>query len=172
MKNAILLASMLASAGFTLTAHAGALPKTTAGVEKCMASALKAKDGKVIKIELKKEDGEGYVYEFDIETPDGKAWDVECSGKTGKVIEIEEEVTKDHAKFSGAKVSEAAAREIALKKYPGEIVEVEYEIEPDGKGSYEFDIKRADGSETKLEVDTESGEIVSHSVEHWQIGQE
>ncbi|OYW31875.1 MAG: peptidase [Methyloversatilis sp. 12-65-5] len=169
MKLTAVAVALLAFAGIVQAADT---PKADAGFEKCMRAALKAKDGNIIKLELKKEEREGHIYEFDIETADGKAWDVECSGKSGKVVEIEEEVTKDHAKFSGAKVSEAAAREIALKKAPGEIVEVEYEIEPDGKASYEFDIKTADGREVKLEVDTESGAIVSQAVEAWQVGKE
>jgi uncharacterized membrane protein YkoI len=169
MKLTALAVALLAFAGIT---HAADMPKTSAGFEKCMKAALKAKDGKIVKVELKKEEDEGYMYEFDIETADGKSWDVECSGKTGKVVEIEEEVAKDHPKFSGARVNEAAARDIALKKVPGEIVEVEYEIEPDGKASYEFDIKSADGKEVKLEVDAESGDIVSQAVEVWQIGKE
>lgn len=169
MKLTALAATLLAFAGVT---QADTIPNTTVGFEKCMKAALQARNGTIVKVELKKEEGEGYIYEFDIEMADGKAWDVECSGKTGKVVEIEEEVTKDHAKFAGAKISEAAAREIALKKVPGEIIEVEYEIEPDGKGSYEFDIKTADGKEIKLEVDTESGAIVSQSHEFWQVGKE
>jgi uncharacterized membrane protein YkoI len=169
MKSVAFAAVILAFGG---VAQAAAMPTTKAGLEKCMAAALKAKGGSIVKLEFKKEDDDGYIYEFDIETADGKAWDVECSGKSGKVVEIEEEVTKDHAKFSGAKITEAGAREIALKAVPGEIVEVEYEIEPDGKGSYEFDIKTADGKEVKLEVDTESGAVVSKSVELWQIGKE
>ena len=173
MKKTTLFASMLLSAGLVAPVMADTtFPKTTAGFEKCLKAALKAKPGQVVKVELKNERGEGYNYEFDIEAADGKAWDVECSGKTGKVTEIEEEVKKDHPKFAGAKVTEAAAREIALKKVPGEIVEVEYEIESDGKGSYEFDIRTADGKEVKLEVDTESGEITSQSEEKWQIGKE
>lgn len=173
MKSAHLLATLLITAGVATPAFAEHhTPKTSAGFERCMKAALKAKAGQIVKVELKKEAGEGYIYEFDIETPDGKSWDVECSGKSGKVVEVEEEVTKDHPKFAGAKVSESAAREIALKKVPGEIVEVEYEIEQDGKGSYEFDIKAADGKEVKLEVDSESGEVVSQSDEKWQIGKE
>ena len=169
MKKTALLVALLAFAGIT---QAATTPKTSAGLEKCMKAALEARDGQIVKIELKKEDGDGHVYEFDIETPDGKAWDVECSGKTGKVVEIEEEVTRDHAGFSGARVSEAAAREIALKSVPGEIIEVEYEIEADGKASYEFDIRTTGGKEVKLEVDTGSGAIVSRADEIWQVGKE
>lgn len=173
MKHAQLLAALMLAGGIATPAFADMyVPKGSVGLEKCMKAALKAKPGTVVKVELKKEEGEGYNYEFDIESADGKAWDVECAAKSGKVVEIEEEVGKDHAKFAGAKVNEAAAREIALKKVPGEIVEVEYEIEADGKGSYEFDIKTADGKEVKLEVDTESGEITSFSEEKWQIGKE
>jgi len=113
------------------------------------------------------------VYEFDIETPDGKAWDVECDAKTSKVTEIEEEVKKDDPRFVAlAKVTEEAAKATALAKHPGTVVEVEYELEPDGKASYEFDILEADGEEVKVEVDATTGKIVEVSYEIYQIGQE
>jgi uncharacterized membrane protein YkoI len=69
-------------------------------------------------------------------------------------------------------VSEADARKIALDKYPGEIVEVEYEIEPDGAASYEFDIRSKDGKEMKVEVDATTGKIVEANPEHFQVGKE
>ncbi|WP_204369055.1 PepSY domain-containing protein [Methylocucumis oryzae] len=53
-----------------------------------------------------------------------------------------------------------------------EVVEVEYEIEPDGKASYEFDIKTKDGKEMKVEVDATSGEIVEANSELYQVGKE
>ncbi|WP_374341478.1 PepSY domain-containing protein [Methyloversatilis sp.] len=173
MKHTRLFAALLLTGGIAAPAVADMhVPKGSVGVEKCMKAALKAKPGNVVKVELKKEEGEGYNYEFDIESADGKSWDVECVARNGKIVEMEEEVTKDHPKFAGAKVGESAAREIALKKTPGEVVEVEYEIEADGKGSYEFDIKTADGKEVKIEIDTESGAVTSYSEEKWQIGKE
>ena len=76
MKKTALFASLLLSAGFVAPAMADTtFPKTSAGFEKCLKAALKAKPGQVVKVELKNERGEGYNYEFDIETADGKAWD-------------------------------------------------------------------------------------------------
>lgn len=147
-------------------------PKSKVGFEKCLSAALKEKAGTVVKVEYKMENHVP-VYEFDIETPDGKAWDIECNSRTGKITEIEEEVSSvDHPAFKAKmKVSEADARSTALAAFPGEIVEVEYEIEPDGAASYEFDIKTKDG-EMKVEVDATSGKIVESNKELYQIGKE
>lgn len=149
------------------------LPKTRAGLEKCMTAALKARAGTVVKMELKMERGVP-TYEFDIESKDGKAWDIECDGNTGKITEIEEEVASaTDAQFAARmKVTEEQARKTALERHPGEIVEVEYEIEPDGAASYEFDIVTKDGKEHKVEVDATSGKIVEDNTELYQIGKE
>lgn len=139
---------------------------------KCLKGALKAHDGKVMKVEYKIEDKVG-VYEFDIETPDGKAWEVECAVKTSALTEFEEEVKADDSRFTAlAKVSEADAKATALAKYPGEVTEVEYELESDGKASYEIDVLQADKDEVKVEIDATSGAIVEVSYEVYQIGQE
>jgi uncharacterized membrane protein YkoI len=52
------------------------------------------------------------------------------------------------------------------------VTETEYEVEPDGKASYEFDITGADGKEYKVEVDAATGKIVEESEEAYQIGKE
>ena len=92
-----------------------------------------------------------------MESKDGTAWDIECDAKTGKVTEVEQEVKADDEKFKAlAKVSEADAKATALAKHPGTVVEVEYELEPDGKASY----------------DATTGKIVETSYEVYQIGQE
>jgi uncharacterized membrane protein YkoI len=49
---------------------------------------------------------------------------------------------------------------------------VEYELEADGKGSYEFDILEADNEEVKVEVDATTGKITEVSYEVYQIGRE
>lgn len=69
--------------------------------------------------------------------------------------------------------SQEQAKEIVLKVHPGEIVEVEYEIESVGSAFYEFDIKTAKG-EIKLEVPAASGKIVEEDNEKeiYQIGKE
>ncbi len=138
----------------------------------CTKAALAKHAGEIVKLEAKTEDKLA-MYEFDIESADGTAWDVECNVKTGQVTEVEEEVAADSPKFLKiAKITEATAMATALAAYPGTIAETEYEIEPDGKASYEFDITEKDGEEIKVEVDAASGKVVEHSYEVYQIGQE
>lgn len=139
---------------------------------KCVKAALSKKEGAIVKLEMKSE-GKKPTYEFDVESADGTAWDIECDVKSSKITEIEQEVKADDAKFkAAAKVSEADAKATALAAHPGTVAETEYEIEPDGKASYEFDITEADGEEVKVEVDATTGKIVETSYEVYQIGKE
>ncbi|HYG12847.1 MAG TPA: PepSY domain-containing protein [Methylophilaceae bacterium] len=168
----VMALSFAASTAFADNAQK--LPKTKYSIEHCLSQALKVKNGTMVKSELKMEDKTA-VYEFDIETPDGKAWDVECSTKTGKIIETEEEVDNaDDAQFKPKmKVSEEDARKTALAAYPGEIIEVEYEIEVDGTPTYEFDILTQGGKvEMKVEIDAITGKLVEADHELVQIGKE
>ena len=142
--------------------------------EKCMAAALDVRPGNIIKVEFKNEQG-AHMYEFDIRGTDGADWDVECNAHHGLVSEVEREVENvNHPLFKAkAKISEAEARKTALAIYPGEITEVEYEIESNGAATYEFDIDTMiEGQEMKVEVDATSGEIVEANREIWQIGLE
>lgn len=168
-------ATLIAAAFFANTAVAGHQnfkPKSHDNLGKCVNAALSKHDGTIVKLEFKAE-GKSGVYEFDIESADGKAWDVECDAKSGKITEVEEEVKADDARFKAlAKVSEADAKATALATHPGTVVETEYELEPDGKASYEFDIKTADGKEYKVEVDVATGKIVEDNLEVYQIGKE
>lgn len=168
-------ATLIATAFFANTAVAGhdtLKPKAYDSLGKCVKAALIKKEGTIVKVEFKSENKKG-VYEFDIESADGKSWDLECDAKTGKVTEIEEEVKADDPRFKAlAKVSETDAKATALAAHPGTVVETEYELEPDGKASYEFDILEADGEEIKVEIDATSGKIVEVSYEEYQIGKE
>ncbi len=168
-------AALVAAAFFANTAVAGhdtIKPKVYDSLGKCVKAALTKHEGTIVKTEFKSENKKG-VYEFDIESADGTAWDVECDAKSGKVTEIEQEVKADDAKFkAAAKVSEADAKATALAAHPGIVVEVEYELESDGKASYEFDILEADKEEIKVEVDATTGKIVEVSYEEYQIGKE
>jgi len=155
-----------------LADHGGFKARHSDSLGKCLKGALKAHDGKVVKLEYKTEKKVG-VYEFDIETPDGKAWEVECAVKTSVLTEFEEEVKADDARFVAlAKTSEADAKATALAAYPGEVVEVEYELESDGKASYEIDVLQADKDEVKVEIDATTGKVVEVSYESYQIGEE
>jgi uncharacterized membrane protein YkoI len=137
----------------------------------CVNAALAAKAGTIVKLEGKTEGADG-IYEFDIRSPDGTQWDVECTVASGEITEIEEELTAEQFKAKGATLSEADARKAALAAHAGEIVEVEYEVEPNGDLSYEFDVRGADGSEQKIEIDAKTGAVVEHNAELYQIGAE
>jgi uncharacterized membrane protein YkoI len=152
---------------------AAAAQSPAVGVGPCLQAALATRAGEAVKLEYKLEQGVP-TYEFDIRSPDGRQWDIECSGATGKIVEVEEEVPNaDDPKFKAKrKVDEATARKTALAAHPGTIEEVEYEIEPDGAASYEFDIRTAKGTQMKVEVDATTGRIVEANEEFWQIGKE
>ena len=141
--------------------------------QQCEKSALQLKNGQIIKVEFKQEDDQP-VYEFDIRTPNGRDWDIECAANTNEIIEIEEEVSSVlHPLFAKQKqISEKQARAIALAAWPGDIIEIEYEIEQDGTASYEFDIDTYQGAEMKVEVDANSGNISEQNEEFWQVGYE
>ena len=166
---------LIATAFFSNTAmadHDTLKPKAYDSLGKCVKAALTKHEGKIVKTEFKSENKKG-VYEFDIESADGTAWDIECDAKSGKVTEVEQEVKADDAKFKAlAKVSEADAKATALAAHPGTVVETEYELEADGKASYEFDILEADKEEIKVEVDATTGKIVEVSYEEYQIGKD
>lgn len=175
MSRLTLLATLVAGAflsNIALAGHETIKPKPYDSLGKCVKAALTLHEGTIVKTEFKSENKKG-MYEFDIESADGTAWDIECNAKTGKVTEVEQEVSADNEKFKAlAKVSEADAKATALAAHAGKVVETEYELEPDGKASYEFDILEADNEEVKVEVDATTGKIVEVSYEVYQIGKE
>lgn len=149
------------------------LPKTQAGMEACLKAVLAQREGEVVKLEFKDERGVP-TYEFEILGKDGKSWELECDANQGKITEEEQEVDNAEAALfkAKAKITLEQAKAIALKAHPGEVVEVEYEIEPDGSASYELDIQ-TDKGEIKLEVDAATGKIVEDNErELYQIGKE
>ncbi len=172
-KTPLLLAlgtAALLSATFVQADGAAKAPKVKFGLEACLPAVLAKHPGEALQAVLKAE-GKEAVWEIEVEAAGGKFFDVECSGKTGKIIEVEERVASaDAAGFKDkAKVSEAAARATVLAKYPGEVERVEFEIESDGKVSYEYDVKTKAG-DMRVEVDAVSGEIVEASKELLEVG--
>ncbi len=139
----------------------------------CEKSALNVHAGKVLKVEFKIDDDQP-VYEFDIRAADGVDWDVTCDADKNEIIEIEQEVPSvNHPLFLSKKhIDEKQARAIVMDAWPGDILEIEYEIEPDGAASYEFDIHTYKGVDMKVEVDASSGDIVEQNEELWQEGYE
>ena len=99
--------------------------------------------------------------------------EIECDQRKGRILEVEEKVKPSDPRFAAkVKVSEEVARASAAKRHAGQVTDVEYELEPGDKASYEFDIVTAEGREWKVEVDVTSGEIVEDNEELFQIGQE
>ena len=137
----------------------------------CRTEATALKPGRVIKVEMKIQQGRE-VYEFDIRDKDNRDWDIECDAATGKLVEVEEEIYGiNDARFSEKmSVSYTEAKELVLKAYPGEIIEMEYEIEEDGTAVYEFDIRTTTGADMKVEIDASTGKVHEANREIWQVG--
>ncbi|RME35228.1 MAG: peptidase [Gammaproteobacteria bacterium] len=144
-------------------------------LHKCLKAASKLKEGYYAKVEyLSLTDKGGKAYEIEIKDPDGVEWEVMCSLHHAEVMELEREVASasDPLFSRRMKVDEKTASETALAIYPGKLVHTEYEIEPDGTPSYEFDIWSRPGVTFKIEVSAETGAITEYNVEAWDIGRE
>lgn len=173
--SAVAVAACAAPKAETATDTAAATAPVVAAkpvlLDACVDAVMATKKGKIVKLEGKTEQNV-HVYEFDVRGDDGEQYDIECDAAAGKVIEVETEVAnaRDTRFAAKMKVSQTDAEKTALAAYPGTITEVEFEIEPNGDASYEFDIVTADGREMKVEVDATTGQIVEANPELYQIG--
>ncbi len=165
MKNKLVIATVFATAVNVQAADQG--------LENCINAAQQQKAGDMVKLEKLTMDGKP-AYELEIRDVNGFEWEFMCDANSGKITEMESEVSSVNSKAfkSKMKVTEEDAAATALKSYPGTIEEVEYEIESNGDASYEFDIVNDKGVETKVEVDAASGKIIEVSTEAWEIGEE
>lgn len=144
-------------------------------LDQCLQQAAAIKPGEFLKLEYLNPSHEGIPsYEIEIAGTDGREWEFLCDRRSGQIYEMEQEVdSASHELFTRhMKVDEKAAAATVLELYPGEIAEVEYEIEANGDASYEFDVVNQDGLELKVEVDAASGDIIEVHVEQWEIGEE
>lgn len=144
-------------------------------LEACLAAAQEIRSGTFLKLEYLDPSAEGSpAYEIELRAADGREWEFMCDAARGTIFEIEQEAkSADDPLFkAGAKVSLDDAMETVLKLYPGEIEEIEYEIEANGDASYEMDVVDGGGTEFKIEVDAATGAIIEVAVEHWEIGEE
>jgi uncharacterized membrane protein YkoI len=168
MKKSLLASAILLTASATVTVHAA-----DQGIEKCIAAIQKQKTGELVTLEKLNVAGKA-IYEFELEDANGFEWEFMCDVESGKIIEIESEVSSVNslAFKSKMRVTEEDAISIALKVYPGVVKEIEYEIEENGDATYEFDIVNNKGVETKVEVDAATGKIIEVAIEEWEIGEE
>ncbi len=180
MKTLVLGAALLGVAGWTSVQA----QQAQGTLDRCLEAALAKKPGLFVKLEIltagsSTEAGQPPqgtpLWELEIRSPDGSEWEITCEQKTGRIIEVEQEVPDPtHPLFKAkAKVTEEEARKTVLAAQGGEIVEVEYEIESSSAATYEFDVKPKSGKgELKIEVDATTGKIVEQREEHYQIGVE
>ncbi|MEY3288524.1 MAG: hypothetical protein RLZZ419_766 [Pseudomonadota bacterium] len=156
--------------GLTISASSYAAGQS---IDSCVVAAQKKKSGELIKLEKLNVAGKPF-YELEIKDSKGAEWEFMCDAKTGKITEMESEVSRadDDVFKRNLKITEQEAIAIALKAYPGTVKEVEYEIEANSDASYELDIVNDKGSETKVEVNAANGKIIEVSKEEWEVGEE
>jgi uncharacterized membrane protein YkoI len=162
------IVAALALAAATPIAHAGAL-------EDCLEAAQAIQSGDFLKLEYLDPSADGEpAYEIELRTAEGREWEFMCDAEDGTIFEIEQEVSSpDHPLFmAGMKVSLEDAKKKVMSLYPGEVEEVEYEIEANGDASYEMDVVDGSGTEFKIEVDAATGDIIEVAIELWEIGEE
>lgn len=141
------------------------------GLDLCIKAVNAAKPGDIVKLESLDKKGKT-LFEFEVQDKNGFEWEAMCDPATGKVFEWETEASSPSSSRFNARIPEDDALLIALKAYPGQIEEVEYEIEEDGSSTYEIDIVSKSGVEHKVEVDAKTGKIIEAYTEHWEIGME
>jgi uncharacterized membrane protein YkoI len=168
MKNQLSIAAFMFSASVSGLAGADTL-------EDCLKAAHAIQAGEFIKLEYLDPSADGEpAYEIELRTAEGRDWEFMCDAEDGTIFEIEQEAASanDPLFKAGMKVSLNDAKKKVMALYPGEIEEVEYEIEANGDASYEMDVVSGNGTEFKVEVDAATGEIIEVAVEHWEIGEE
>lgn len=153
---------------FSASLMAQASPSTP--LDQCVKAALAKHPGKMQSFSAEIEDGKAQ-FEIDIKGSDGNGWEVECDAASGKINRFEREIRASSKEFkSKAKLRLDAAMKNALDKYPGEIINTEYDIEDDGEISYEFIIKTDAGKTVEIEVDAVSGKLAGEEEVLYHIG--
>ena len=165
--NQTLLSIGLAAALVAMTTAAHAAPTA---LDNCVKAAQDKHPGKLMSLSSEIEDGKSQ-YEIDIQGQDGFGWEAECDAATGKINRIEREIRANAKEFkSKAKVRLDAAIKIALDKYPGDVLNTEYDMEDDGEISYEFVIRTNNGKMIEIEVDAVTGKLAGEEEVLYRIG--
>lgn len=165
--NQKLLSIGLAAALVAMTTAAHAAPTA---LDNCVKAAQDKHPGKLMSLSSEIEDGKSQ-YEIDIQGQDGFGWEAECDAATGKINRIEREIRANAKEFkSKAKIRLDAAIKIALDKYPGDVLNTEYDMEDDGEISYEFIIRTNAGKVIEIEVDAVSGKLAGEEEVLYRIG--
>lgn len=139
-------------------------------LDSCVKATLEKHPGKMTSLSSEIEDGKAQ-FEIDIHGNDGFGWEVECDAATGKINRIEREIRANSDEFkSKAKLRLDQAMKLALDKYPGNVLNTEYDIEDDGEISYEFIIRTTNGKTVEIEVDATDGKLAGEEEVLYRIG--
>ncbi|MCC6707589.1 MAG: PepSY domain-containing protein [Gammaproteobacteria bacterium] len=152
-----------------------ALALADASIQDCLHAVTAIRPGKFVKVEyLGVTDERQAAYEIEVKPARGRHWEFECSARSGAIIEMEQEVESvDDPLFKATmKVDEKQAVATATNLYPGEVQEIEYEIDANGSPRYEVDVIDLDSIQLKIEVSAVTGKIEEVQIEMWEIGEE
>ena len=139
-------------------------------MEQARQIALQRVSGEILESELDRETGK-LVYEFEIRDQSGKIQEVLVDAQTGEIVSVKEENENDDDDDESdspkmqpeltkeARISVDQARQIALARVPGTVIESELGKEK-GKVVYEFEIRDKDNKSFDVLVDAKTGEIV------------
>jgi uncharacterized membrane protein YkoI len=158
MATAALAAGALAMTAACANMQPAFAPKVS--MESCVKAALAEKPGEVIEVEGEVEAGMP-MFEIDIAGADGRRWELMCDGITGRIVAVKQESgdAKAPPRVAGPVLTEAEARKVALAARPGEVMEVEYEVESDGRPKFEYEIRAPDGTFWEVEIRGDTGEV-------------
>lgn len=192
MNKGLILSLAMAAAGVGAVALQPAQARDafrSSPFHRCTVAALAVKPGQVVKAEQTTYEGR-QAYEIDIVGNDGTRWELTCDLTTIKIVNVQADTgdndrpTATPSAVTGQqgggqpapegpgvqvitpqpifKVSEAQAKQIALRQYPGELTEVVYEF-ANGRPGYEIHIRSARGTRIEVEVDGITGEVIEVS---------
>ena len=150
-------------------------------VEQARQTALQRVSGEILESELDRETGK-LVYEFEIRDKSGKIQEVLVDAQTGELVSVEEESEEDDDDeldspkmqtelAKEARIPMEAARQIALARVPGKVVESELGKEK-GKVVYEFEIRDKDNKSFDVLVDAKTGEVVGVEADDDEDGED
>lgn len=146
----------------------------TENLDACLVATQVLRPGQYTKVEFLRVTTKGVpTFAIEVLDYDDREWEFNCNALNGVVYAFEREVNSPSAALFDEKVSLEKAKQTVSSLYPGEILEVEYEVESNGRPSYEIDIQGGRENrfiEYKVEVDAISGEIQEVNVETWEIG--
>jgi len=141
-----------------------AIAQSKLTLAQAIAIAQKTVKGNVISAEFDQED-HGASSEFEIKLVAGNIeHEIKVDANTGKVTKTEQEQMDaddlaEYKTMQQAKVSLNQALQIATQKYPGKLLEAEFDVE---KGQAVYEIKIAQGTQIqKVVIDANTGKIIA-----------